>query len=225
MRLLVILKAKLAQWFTRAADPDETLDYSYERQLRLLHEVKRGVATVVTARKRLELQARTCEAAEAKLEAQAATAIAGGREDLARQALQHKVETQHRRAGLKEQIDELVSVQEKLSSDESQLASRIESFRSRKEMLKAQYSAAEARVLIGEAATGIGRAMEGTGLALERARERVDVMEARAAAIDELSSRGILEPLDQLEPFDETFDTEVEAELARLKQGQRSQAV
>jgi phage shock protein A len=217
MSFLTLLKAKLSSWFSRAEDPDETLDYSYEQQLRLIHEVKRGIAAVVTARKRLELQARGLEATEAKLEAQAAAALAGGREDLARQELERKVAVQHQLLGLKEQIAELTATQEKLSGDESRLATRTEAFRSHKEMLKAQYSAAEAQAMIGEAAVGLGDAMDGTGLALERARERVDVMEARAAALEELTSRGVLEPFDadQLGSQDE-----VEAELERLKSGQ-----
>lgn len=223
MRFLTLLKAKLSSWFRRTEDPDESLDYSYEQQLRLIHEVKRGIAAVVTARKRLELQARGLEATEAKLEAQAHAALAGGREDLARQEIERKVSVQHQLLGLREQIVELLATQEKLSGDERRLVARTESFRSKKEMLKAQYSAAEAQVLIGEAAVGLGDAMKGTGLALERARERVYVMEARAAAIEELTSRGVLEPFDAagLDPL----GNEVEAELARLKSGQATKSV
>ena len=38
----------------RAEDPSVTLDYSYEKQRELLQDVKRGVADVVTAKKRLQ---------------------------------------------------------------------------------------------------------------------------------------------------------------------------
>lgn len=213
------MRAKLSRLFSPQKDPDDALDYSYEQQLRLLHDAKRGIAQVVTARKRLELQARGLDASSLKLEAQARQSLSGGREDLARQALERRVSVQHELAVLAEQIAELRGVQDKLTSDERRLASRIESFRSRKEMLKAKYTAAEARVRIGEAATGIGDAMQGTGLALERARERVDAMEARAAAIDELTESGVLEsfgsPLDALDPG--LAAAEVEAELSRLQ--------
>ena len=56
-RTMTIIKAKWNKLLNRAENPQETLDYSYEQQLQLLQNVKRGVADVVTAKKRLELQA------------------------------------------------------------------------------------------------------------------------------------------------------------------------
>ena len=86
-RTMAIIKAKWNKLLNRAENPQETLDYSYEQQLQLLQNVKRGVADVVTAKKRLELQAGKLEASVPKLESQAREALAHGREDLARMAL------------------------------------------------------------------------------------------------------------------------------------------
>ena len=47
-RASTIVKAKINKLLNRAEDPGETLDYSYEKQLELLQNVKRGVADVVT---------------------------------------------------------------------------------------------------------------------------------------------------------------------------------
>ena len=55
-RTMTIIKAKWNKLLNRAENPQETLDYSYEQQLQLLQNVKRGVADVVTAKKRLELE-------------------------------------------------------------------------------------------------------------------------------------------------------------------------
>ena len=55
-RTTSILKAKWSKLLDRAENPAETLDYSYEEQLRQLQNVKRGIADVTTAKKRLELQ-------------------------------------------------------------------------------------------------------------------------------------------------------------------------
>src|SRR5436190_427738 len=55
-RASTIIKAKFSALLNRAEDPAETLDYSYEEQLRQLQNVKRGIADVTTAKKRLELQ-------------------------------------------------------------------------------------------------------------------------------------------------------------------------
>src|SRR3569833_2148832 len=50
-------KSKASSALDRAENPTQTLDYSYEQMLTQLQNVKRGVADVVTAKKRLELQA------------------------------------------------------------------------------------------------------------------------------------------------------------------------
>src|ERR671936_626355 len=69
-RTMTLIKAKWSKLLDRAEKPSETLDYSYERQLELLQNVKRGVADVVTAKKRLELQTQTLEQNVEQLEAQ-----------------------------------------------------------------------------------------------------------------------------------------------------------
>src|SRR5919198_4999336 len=86
-RLRFIFRSKASRALDRAEDPRETLDYSYQRQIELLQEMRRGVADVATARKRLELQAEQLQRSAGKLEDQARQALAANREDLARQAL------------------------------------------------------------------------------------------------------------------------------------------
>src|ERR671936_841971 len=55
-RASLVVKSKLSKMLDRAENPTETLDYSYEKQLELLQNVKRGVADVVTSKKRLQMQ-------------------------------------------------------------------------------------------------------------------------------------------------------------------------
>src|SRR5215210_5594448 len=89
-RASLVVKSKFSKLLDRAEDPGETLDYSYERQLELLQNVKRSIADVVTAKKRLQLQEAQLQQSVVKLETQAREALAAGREDLARQALERK---------------------------------------------------------------------------------------------------------------------------------------
>src|SRR5215213_10359215 len=89
-RAATVVKAKFSKLLDRAEDPGETLDYSYEQQLTLLQNVKRGIADVVTSKKRLQLQAAKLEDSVVKLDSQARQAMAAGREDLARTALERK---------------------------------------------------------------------------------------------------------------------------------------
>jgi phage shock protein A len=204
-----IIKAKWNSLLNRAENPNETLDYSYEKQLESLQNVKRGIADVVTAKKRLQLQTQQLEQNVVKLDGQARTAVAANREDLARQALERKSGIQQQLQDLDVQVKQLEDQQEKLVANEKQLSARIEQFRSQKEVIKAQYSAAEAQVRIGEAATGIGKEVENTGLAIQRAKDKTEQMQARASAMDELITSGDLEELG-------SDKTQLDRELAQL---------
>jgi phage shock protein A len=213
-RTAEIIKAKWNALLNRAENPNETLDYSYEKQLQSLQNVKRGVADVVTAKKRLEIQTQQLEQSVVKLDTQARQAIGAGREDLARQALERKSGLQQQLQDLDTQVKQLQDQQEKLVTNEKQLQAKIEQFRSQKEVMKAQYSAAEAQVRIGEAATGIGREMDNTGLAIQRAKDKTQQMQARASALDELVSSGDLEELG-------SDKTQLDRELTQLASQQQ----
>jgi phage shock protein A len=217
-RMSLVIKSKLNRLLDRAEDPSETLDYSYEEQLRLLQNVKRGVADVVTSKKRLQLQADKLEQSLVKLDQQARDAVAAGREDLARQALERKTLAQQQLQDLDKQIQGLEQQQEKLAASEKQLSAKIESFRSQKEVIKAQYSAAEAQVRIGEAATGIGEQMADTGLAIQRAKDKTEQMQARAGAVEELIESGTLED------FTAGDQSQLDRELAQISAGQQVDA-
>src|ERR687886_735116 len=196
-RASLVVKSKFSKLLDRAENPTETLDYSYEKQLELLQNVKRGVADVVTSKKRLELQTQQLEQSVVKL---------------ARQALERKAVVQQQLQGLDEQVKGLEAQQEKLQASQQQLQAKIEAFRSQKEVIKAQYSAAEAQVRIGEAATGIGEQMADTGLAIQRAKDKTEQMQARVNAIEELTASGALED------FTSSGD-DIDRQLAQLTQG------
>jgi phage shock protein A len=218
-----VIRAWWSKLLNRAEDPSVTLDYSYERQREMLQKVKKGIADVVTAKKRLQLQSQKLEVEMPKLEGQARQALSAGREDLARAALERKAFAQQQLQSLDGQVGDLEKQQAGLEESEKRLAAKVEAFRTQKETIKAQYSAAEAQVRIGEASTGIGDEMADTGLAIERARDKTEEMQARAAAVDELVTSGTLEDytstgtdLDR-ELAKVSADQAVDQELERLK--------
>ncbi|HEX2703921.1 MAG TPA: PspA/IM30 family protein, partial [Solirubrobacteraceae bacterium] len=89
-RMSTIVKAKVSKMLDRAEDPAETLDYSYTKQIELLQNVKKGIADIVTSKKRLQLQEAQMQQQVVKLDTQARQALAGGNEELARTALERK---------------------------------------------------------------------------------------------------------------------------------------
>ena len=182
----------MSSFLDRAEDPGQTLDYSYQKQLEQLQNLRRSIADVVTSEKRLELQEAQMQGQIDKLDGQAREALAKNREDLARMALERKQALQTQIGGFEQQIGQLKDQQQKFVVMEQRLNARIESFRTQKEMVKAQYSAAQAQVRIQEAATGISEEMSDVNLAVERAQDKVLQMQARAQAMDELTQQGTL---------------------------------
>ena len=104
-----------------------------------------------------------------------------------------------------------LEAQQQLIEGQRTLQTKVESFRTQKEVIKAQYSAAEAQVRIGEAATGIGEHMADVGLAVQRAKDKTEQMQARANAIDELTTAGALED------FTSSGD-DIDRQLAQISQ-------
>ena len=208
-RMSTVVQAKMNKMMDKIEDPRETLDLSYEKQLQLLQNVKRGVAEVTTSKKRIELQQVKLQMSIDKLDSQAKEALSANREDLARKALENKAALQAQAASLDQQIADLNDQQQKLMAAESRLATKVESFRTKKETIKAQYSAAEAQVKVTESVTGISEEMADVGMAVQRAEEKTENMKARSAALDELLESGTLTDL--------SGGDEIEKELAKVK--------
>ena len=222
-RLSSILKAKASKALDKAEDPRETLDYSYQRMLEQLTQVRRGVADVATSRKRLELQAAQLTQSGAKLEEQARQAIAQNREDLAREALSRRASIVQQLQDLKTQHDQLDAQESQLTQASQRLQARVESFRTRKETIKATYTAAQATTKVNEAVSGISEEMGDVGMAIQRAEDKTAQMQARAGALDELMASGALDDLSapgdhiQAELDRGLLTVGVDAELERMK--------
>jgi len=225
-RISTVVKAKVSKLLERAEDPAATLDYSYQKQVEQLQNVKKGIADVVTAKKRLQLQESSLQQQVVKLDTQARQAMAQGREDLARMALERKNVAQTELQTLDQQVKELEEQQQKLTEAEQKLRAKVEAFRTKKEVIKAQYSAAEAQVRISEAASGVGEQMADVGLAMQRAIDKTENMRARADAVAELEAAGTFDDLTALGSGEDQIDRQlkelsnqstVEEELKKLR--------
>ena len=223
-RIALVFKSKANKALDKYEDPRETLDYSYQKQLELLQNVRRGVADVATSRKRVELQATKMNSEVERLQSAAQRALESGREDLAREALTRKAGLQSQLDDLQAQHAQLQGEEEKLVRASSRLQAKVDAFRTRKEPIKASYSAAEAQTRINEAFTGISEEMSDVGLAIQRAEDKTLQLQARASAVDELLASGALEDPTGTVKDDITreldalaADSSIESELAAMK--------
>jgi phage shock protein A len=226
-RIMTALRIRTNAALDKAEDPGQVMDYSYNKQVEQLQQLRRAIADVVTNEKRLELQQNQLIEKVNRLEGQAKQALQAGREDLARMALQRKETYIPQISNFEQQIAQLRNQEEKLIQMERNVSSRIEAFRTQKEMVKAQYNAAQAQVKINETITGISQEMSEMNLAMQRAQDKVLTMQARANAMEELIEQGSLSEQGMLGAGNDTLERElqqisaqqnVEIQLQALKQ-------
>jgi phage shock protein A len=218
-----IVQAKSNKALDAAEKPDEMLDLSYEKMLEQITQVRRALVDIAGSRKRLELQEEQFEHSRDHLQDQAKQALASGREDLAREALNRKAAAQQQIDQMEPQRQQLAQEETKLSQTLDVLQKRVNDFRTQKETLKAQYTAAKAVTQVDESSAGISKSVSDSGAALQRAQDKISTMEARSGALDELLESGVLEDVgggndDIQKELDQVGkDAQVDQELAALK--------
>lgn len=218
-----ILAAKANKALDAAEKPDEMLDLSYDQMLDHLTKVRQALVSVAASRKRIELQEQQLRHSADHLQDQAKAALALGKEDLAREALQRKAAAQSQIDGLEPQRQQLDEEERKLEQTLAALQERVNQFRTQKETLKAQYAAASAESSVNESVAGISTTLGDSGSALQRAQDKIEGMQARAGALDELLQSGVLEDVgggtdDVQKELDEAASSaDVDRELAALK--------
>jgi phage shock protein A len=225
-RIANLFRIKTNRALDRIDDPRESLDDSYDRQVDMLAQLRRGLAEVTTARKRIELQGQEIGARYDRLGDQAQEAMDQGREDLARIALERRGGLEQEITALRGQFDALRQQEEHLQENERRMTARVAAFRTQKETLKASYTASAAQVKANESVAGISADFNGVGRAVDQAKDKVLQMQARAAATDELIARGIVQ--DQTAAPDEDLDHQLaagrsSADIERQLQAMREQ--
>ncbi|QNB47807.1 PspA/IM30 family protein [Thermanaerosceptrum fracticalcis] len=225
-RLKNVFGAKLEKGLNALENPKEMLDYSLVKMEEGLHALTRNATELGTAKKRLELQRETLKATIRKYEEQAQKALEFGQEDLAKEALTRKLETEQRITGLDAQIADMNGHLQKIAKSQEELRYKIQNFRSRKEELKAIYAASQAQLKVKELVSSVGLEAESIGRTVERAEARIQEMQAKGKAIDELVDQGLITEVfaDTQDDIDRKLkklnaNSAVEAELERLKKG------
>jgi phage shock protein A len=222
-RLSTLVRQKTHFLIDKFENPVHTLDYSFERHKIMINKLRRDIAEVLAAKKRLETQKGIVSKKINELDVQAHDALHYQREDLARLALERKNIHMLQLQKLNKQISEIQVEKEKLETLEKRLSAKIDEIRTRIEIIKARYSAAEAEVRIKESVTGITTEISDLGLALRKAEDKLEKLKAKSQALDEMIDSGMLidysSNKDEIEQELERITTQglVEDELTRLK--------
>src|SRR5689334_1756458 len=221
-RMRMLFNAEVSSTLDRAEDPRTVLDYAYNQHQELLVTLRRGLVDVATAKQQLEQEAKRLEARVPQLDDQARRAVAAGRDDLARVAIERKWLAANEIEGLTKQIAEVESEKQRLAGQERGLQVRVEQFRTHREVVVARYTAAEAEVRMKESLAGVSGELAELGMAVGRAEEKAERLQARARAIDTLVDLGSFPPAGggdfvEAELLRVSIGKDVDEELARIK--------
>ncbi len=194
-RLSQVFQQKTNAALNKVEDPTQALDLSYQKMMENLQQVRRSIADVLTSQKRLEAQKAQLQSQYDKLQGQARQALQQGQEDLARTALERGQGVKGQIDALAPQIDQLRSQEESLEDTGRKLQAKLEVFRTQRETMKAQYTAAKASTDAVENLSGLSEHMTDVNMMMDRAQDKITQLQARAAAVGELSDSGVLDSL------------------------------
>jgi len=212
-RMTTVFQEKANAALDKAEDPSQALDLSYSQLVEQLQKVRQAIAESLTAVKRLEGQQAQLQAQYDKLQNQARQALAANREDLARTALQRAETIQAQLSGLSTQIDQARAQEQQLEVTGEKLKAKVETFRAQRDTMKASYSAAKATTAAVEGVSGLSEHMADVSMTLDRAQDKISQMQARAAAVSQLSDTGVLDSL-ELSPVGGTDDLDAQLRAA-----------
>jgi phage shock protein A len=219
-RIAMVMRSNLNALINQAEDPQKMLDQIIIDMRQQLLEAKREVAVAIADEKRLAAQVEAGRAQVREWDRRAELAVQRGEDDLAREALRRKAEQQQLAAGYQSQWEAQQTSTDSLKQALRALSEKIDEAARKKNLLVARQKRAEAQKHIHEVMTGLSdtSAFE----AFDRMAERVDQIEAQAAATVELSQELSGETMEQrfkaLEgPVD--VEQELQALKARVQRG------
>lgn len=189
-KLIFQMKAEAA--LDEFESPVQVLDHNEAQHRELLRKVSQGLIEVVTARERLDRQARRIRSQIPLLEDQARRAIGSDRDDLARAALERKQLALSELTDLESHLETVAEEERSLMLAHRQLTRRLDEVRRHRTTLGARYQSASARVKVADALTGVSGELSELMMAVERADETTERLSARAGAIDALLASGTL---------------------------------
>jgi len=186
-----VVKSNLNDMISKAENPEKMLNQLITDMNQQLIEVKKSVASSIADEKRIERQMNEQLSASADWEKRAVLALKAGKEDLAREALSRKKETDDYAEQYKQQWEAQHQAVEKLKGHLRELQQKIEEAQRKKNLLIARSKRVQAQKRIQETIGGLSdtSAFE----VFDRMNRKIEDMEAETAALGEMMDSGSTE--------------------------------
>ncbi len=186
-----VVKSNVNDMISKAENPEKMLNQLITDMNQQLIDVKKSVAAAIADEKRIERQMNEQLSKSADWESRAVLALKAGKEDLAREALTRKKESDDYADQYKQQWESQHQAVSKLKTHLRGLQQKIEEAQRKKNLLIARSRRVEAQKRINETMGGVTdtSAFE----VFDRMNKKIEDMEAETEALGELVNSGSTE--------------------------------
>ena len=216
-RFINVIRAYTNSFLDKAEDPEKMLQQMLSDLETQKRQAKQRMTEALALQKRLERDTEKENQEAEKWEQKAILAVQNEKDELAKEALVRKKEHQRHANEFEIQLGKHRSNAEVLKSSYQKMEDKIEEIKRKKGLLMAKQKQAEAQEKIYQTIEGIGDT-SGTIETMDRIEEKVETMQSKAEAYQEISMDTEKESLER--KFDELEGTpaDIETELLELKQ-------
>lgn len=213
-RIGTVIKANLNSLVSSAEDPEKVLDQTVNDMQEDLISMRQAVAQAIASQKRTEQEYSKNLTNSNQWQDRAMLALNKGDEALAREALTRKKQHAETAAGLQTALAEQTTTVTKLRQNLTALEGKIAEAKAKKDLLVARARTAKASENINQV---LNKVSPGSSLAtFERMEQKVLDMEARSAAVGELSGDSVEDKFKALESGQGAVDDELLALKAQM---------
>jgi phage shock protein A len=209
-RFVDIVNANLNAALDKAEKPEHTLRLIVQEMEEALVEVRSHAAGFIAEKKQVERKIETLQSQAKEWVCKAELALSKGREDLARQALVVKGESEREAAELNEHLGSINEALSKLSADADQLQTKLDEAKQKQSVIAKRERVAV--VQLNSRKTLDKNKLESASRKYEALQQKVEALESQVEAYDLTSNPSLAESFRQLEA-----DAKLEDELAALK--------
>jgi len=213
-RIGTVIKANLNSLVSSAEDPEKILDQTVNDMQEDLIQLRQAVAQAIASEKRTEQQLKQNLDQANSWQDRAVLALNKGNEELAREALSRKKTLMDTANGLQAPLAQQKETVAKLRQNLTSLESKIAEARAKKDLLVARAKSAKASENINQV---LNKVSPGSSLAtFDRMEQKVLDMEARSAAVGELTTDSVEDKFRVLESGTEAVDDDLLALKAQM---------
>jgi phage shock protein A len=216
-RMSRLVRANVNELIDRAEDPEKMIDQIIRDMQTNITDARRQVAAMIAQEKELEADLKESRDLSNEWAAKAKRAVDAGKDDLAREALRRKRDSDENLAVYEQQHTVQEQTVGKLKQQLSALESKYQQTLSQRDALIARKRRADStKAVITSSSAAVSSLGDGlnAGAELDRMEAKIRSTESEAAAYQELESESMDAQFRELD-----YDVDIENELEALKSG------